>query len=242
MDQLSGISRRGFLRVGSLYPLGIGLAPFLQFSRALGRPDAPPKGKARACILLWLEGGPAQMDTWDPKPSSNFKPIATRTPGVRISEIFPRVARHADKLAIVRSVHTEESNHPQATFQALTGHRPNPAMKFPSLGSILCKETGPRNELPQYVLVPKPWESAFFGVIADAYGGAFLGVNHDPMVVPDPRRPGLHGPDPRLPKSVTAETVEGRESFLKVVERLYREREAVATSDETDALSRQALE
>src|SRR6266581_5834035 len=197
MDHSNSMSRRGFLRAGSLAPLGLSLAPFLQASQAVAGKGTPRKGKAQACILLWLEGGPSQMDTWDPKANSNLKLIATRVPGIQISEIFPRVARHMDKLAVIRSMHTEENNHPQGTYQALTGHRPNAAMKFPSLGSILCKETGPRNVMPQYVLVPRPWEVAFFGIIEDAYSAAFLGVNHDPLIVPDPSQPAFRMPDLR---------------------------------------------
>src|SRR5437764_13318429 len=218
----SELSRRDFLRVGSLAPLGIGLTQFLQASGGPSQKGTAQRGKAQACILLWLEGGPSQMDTWDPKSNSNLKPIATRVPGIQISEIFPRVARHMDKLAVIRSMHTEENNHPQGTYQALTGHRPNAAMKFPSLGSILCKETGPRSELPQYALVPQPSEVDFFSY-ADAYGPAFLGANYDPMVVPDPSQDGFQIADLRLPKSITAETIEHRRSFLKVVDRLYRE-------------------
>src|SRR5881394_4100073 len=99
MDRSSGttgggdsMTRRGFLRVGSLFPLGIGLADFLRATRAAG--GTPPRGKAQACILLWLEGGPSQMDTWDPKGNSSLEPIATNVPGIRISELFPRIARH----------------------------------------------------------------------------------------------------------------------------------------------------
>src|SRR5262245_40760359 len=100
------ISRRGFLRVGSLAPLGIGLAPFLGSTAARAESDikplgSNPLGNAEACILLWLEGGPSQMDTWDPKPNSNLKPIATRVPGIQISELFPRVALQMDKLSVV---------------------------------------------------------------------------------------------------------------------------------------------
>jgi hypothetical protein len=237
MGTSSGMSRRGFLRAGSLYPLGIGLAPFL--TGAAGR-EAPTRGKAQACILLWLEGGPSQMDTWDPKGNSSLKPIATRVPGLQISELFPRVARHMDKLSVIRSMHTQENNHPQGTYNTLTGHRPNAAMKFPSLGSIICKETGPRNELPQYALVPQPQEVDFFSY-ADAYNGGFLGTNYNPMVVPDPSQPDFRIPDLKLPKSVTARTIEDRRSFLKVVDRLYREKEDLAEFGTMDALSRQAL-
>ncbi len=236
----AALTRRGFLRVGSLYPLGIGLGPFLQASRARAGDATPPRGKAQACILLWLEGGPGQMDTWDPKGNSGFKPIDTSVPGIQISELFPRIAQQMDKLSVIRSVRTEENNHPQGTYNTLTGHRPNAAMKFPSIGSILCKETGPRNELPQYALVPQPTETDFFSY-ADAYNGAFLGANFNPMIVPDPSRADFRIPDLRLPKTVTAETIEHRRSFLKVVDRLYREKEQQAEFDTMDALSRQAL-
>src|SRR5438105_3299602 len=95
--QADGVSRRDFLRVGSLAPLGIGLTQLLAASRGLAQSAAPVRPKAQACILLWLEGGPAQMDTWDPKPNSGFKPIATNVTGIQVSEILPRVARHMDK-------------------------------------------------------------------------------------------------------------------------------------------------
>jgi len=234
------MSRRGFLRVGSLAPLGIGLAPFLRTSQALAGKGTPLQGKAQACILLWLEGGPSQMDTWDPKGNSSLKRIATKVPGIQISELFPRIARQMNRLSVIRSVHTEENNHPQGTYNTLTGHRPNAAMKFPSIGSIICKETGPRNELPQYALVPQPQEVDFFSY-ADAYGSAFIGANYNPMIVPDPSQADFHIPDLRLPKTVTADTIEHRKSFLKVVDRLYREKEEQAEFGMMDALSRQAL-
>jgi hypothetical protein len=240
MDRSSGINRRDFLRVGSLCPLGIGLAQFLHASRAAAQGGKGLKGKAQACILLWLEGGPSQMDTWDPKPNSNFKPIATAVQGIQISEVLPRVANHMNKLAVIRSIHTEETNHPQGTYETLTAHRPNSAMKFPSFGSIICKETGPRNELPQYTLVPKPQEGDFF-TYEEAYNAAFLGANYNPIIVPDPSQKDFHIPDLRLPKTITARTIEDRRSFLKVVDRRYREQERLADFGRMDALSRQAL-
>src|SRR4051794_33062094 len=212
MDRSNGITRRGFLRVGSLCPLGIGLADFLRASPQPGAASRAAPAKAQACILLWLEGGPSQMDTWDPKSNSGFKPIATRAPGIQISELFPRVARHMDKLSVIRSVHTQENNHPQGTYNTLTGHRPNAAMKFPSVGSIICKETGPRSELPQYALVPQPQEVDFF-TYADAYSAAFIGSNYNPMIVPDPSQENFHIPDLKLPKTITADTIEHRKSF-----------------------------
>jgi uncharacterized protein (DUF1501 family) len=152
----STLRRRDFLRVGSLSLLGCSLTQYLQL-RTLMAGTKEKKSKAQACILLWLEGGPSHVDTWDPKANSNFKPIATNVAGIQISELLPQVAKQMDKLSIVRSMHTEEDNHPQGTYYALTGHRPNPAMQFPSFGSIISKETGPRNNVPPYVLTPQ-WD------------------------------------------------------------------------------------
>src|SRR5262245_18987378 len=91
----ANIRRRDFLRVGSLSLLGIRLSQYLQWRPVMaGTPrNASSKAKAQACILLWLEGGPSQMDTWDPKPSSPFRPISTNVSGIQISELLPRVAK-----------------------------------------------------------------------------------------------------------------------------------------------------
>jgi len=81
---------------------------------AAGKPVPDKIVKAQACILLFLQGGQSQVDTWDPKPNSGFKPISSNVTGIQISELFPRLARQMDKLAIIRSMHTEETDHPQA--------------------------------------------------------------------------------------------------------------------------------
>src|SRR5438105_2225286 len=108
-----GITRRGFLHAGALAPLGLTLAGY-EAARAAGAAD----GRDVNCIMLMLVGGPSQLDTWDPKPDAPpeirgpFLPTATRVPGMRISEIFPRMAEHADKFSLVRSVyHTATAVH-----------------------------------------------------------------------------------------------------------------------------------
>ncbi len=189
------LRRRDFLRVGSLSLLGVSLSQFLRLQEALGGTPATAGSKAQACILLWLEGGPSQVDMWDPKPNSSFRPIATNVAGIQVSELLPKTARHMDKLAIIRSLHTLENNHPQATHYAATGHLPNPAMRFPSLGSIVAKELGPRNNLPPYVLQPDTGNDTFF---IDHFGAAFVGNQYDPMVLPDPSQPDFEVPDLRL--------------------------------------------
>ncbi len=212
-----GLGRRDFLRVGSLTYLGIGLRDLLGLESLMAAQGVSPNGKAQSCIMLWLEGGPSQVDTWDPKPNSSFKPISTNVPGIQISELLPRVSKHMDKLSIVRSMHTEETNHAGATIYALTGHRPSVAMKFPSLGSILSKERAIRNEIPPYVVTRELDLLQYFR-------SGFLGADYDPMVVHDPSRKDFEVPDLSIPKSVSVEQIEERRSALMLVDSLYRQK------------------
>lgn len=226
-------NRRDFLRVGSLSFLGIGLAPYLRLKAAA----AGTASKAQACILLWLDGGPSHIDTWDPKPNSGFKPISTNVSGIQISELLPRVAKHMDKLAIVRSLQTEENNHLQASHYAATGHRPNPAMRFPSFSSIVTKEMGRRGETPPNVMVPGMPK----GKIYDEYFQAhFLGAQYNPMVLPDPQQKNFEVPDLSLPKSVSTAAVDDRLTFLKVVNRAYRQKVEAAEYANMDTFLDQA--
>jgi len=182
-------SRRSFIAAGSLGFLGLSLRESLA---AAADTSSPPNGKAKAVILFWLEGGPSHIDTWDPKSNSNFKPISTNVPGIQISELLPKMAKRMDKFALVRSMHTLGTDHPQATHYAITGHEINPAMQFPSLGSIVTKEMGPRNAVPAHVLVPK-WDRT--RQYEEYFRGAFLGGDYDPMCIPDPAKPGFEVTD-----------------------------------------------
>ena len=238
------LRRRDFLRVGSLSLLGVSLSQYLELASvaaASGAAVGEKNAKAQACILLWLEGGCSHIDSWDPKPNSGFKPISTNVPGIQVSELFPRIAQHMDKLAIIRSMHTEENNHPQGTHYAMTGHRPNPATKFPSLGSIITKELGPRNKVPPYVLIPKPWELDFDVTYADSFHAAFLGAENNPLVLSDPSQGDFQVPDLSLPKSLSAEAIEDRRSFLSIVDRRYRQKESHAELARMDTFMQQAL-
>src|SRR6266481_4816118 len=112
-----GIHRRELLRVGGLSVLGLGL-PDLLSGNALSAPTPPEYartfGKAKNVIFLWLQGGPSQHETFDPKPDAPeeirgpFRPIATTVPGIRFCELLPRTACRADKLAVVRSLYTND--------------------------------------------------------------------------------------------------------------------------------------
>src|SRR5262245_43576280 len=247
------VDRREFLRAGSLGFLGISLSRYFELTSLMASERATglnKKVKGQACILLWLEGGPSHVDTWDPKPTSSFRPISTNAPGIQISELLPRVARHMDKLSIIRSMHTVEQNHYAGTYYAMTGHNQNPAMQFPSLGSIVTKEMGPRHNVPPNVL------SSNFEIEPTAWGrgfrAGFLGPEYDPMILSDPNVCGKKfGVCPSnneydvaelvLPKSVSKVDIDNRRSFLKVVDELYRQKAEWAEFSRMDAFEEQAV-
>lgn len=224
-------SRRDFLNVGSLGFLGLTLGDYL----AAATTASPTK--VNSVILFWLEGGPSHIDTWDPKTNSNFKPISTKVPGIQVSELLPKFARKMDKFALIRSMHTRGNDHPQATHYVITGHEINPAMQFPSLGSIITKELGPRNSVPAHVLVPK-WDRG--RQYEDYFRASFLGGDYDPMCIPDPSKPGFAVTDLSLPKSVSQAAVESRTEFLKVVDKRYRALNETADHTNMDAFTAQA--
>ncbi|MBM3773569.1 MAG: DUF1501 domain-containing protein [Acidobacteria bacterium] len=234
MKQLE-CGRRYFLRAGALGSLvGVSLPEFLRLQSVM----AAGKSKAQSCILMWLKGGPSHVDTWDPKPNSSFKPISTNVAGIQISSLLPRVAKHMDKLALVRSMHTLEQDHSAATYYAMTGHRPIPAMHFPSLGSIVTKELGPRSGLPAYVLEPQ-WERE--RVYEDSFKAGFLGPEFNPMITPDPSQPGFQVPDLSLPESLPMERLQDRRALLQLVDRSFRQIEESAEYANMDRFSEQAL-
>jgi hypothetical protein len=228
------ISRRDLIRVGSLGLLGINLTDYLR-----GASVSKSTGKAQACILLWLEGGPSHVDTFDPKPTSAFRPISTNVAGIQISELLPQLAQRMDKLAIVRSMRTKASDHLQATHYAITGHEPNPGMRFPSLGSIVAKETEARNGIPRYVLMPQWVKDRQY---EDNFRAAFLGSDYDPMCVTDPGKDGFQVPDLTLPKSTSESIVHSRQEFLSVVDHRYRELYDRAEHANMDALTARACQ
>ena len=239
----ASFTRRDFLRAGTLSFLGINLSDFLRLSSAqalaAANSSAPP-AKAQSVILLWLEGGPSQVDTWDVKGNSGFKPISTNVAGIQISEIFPKIAMHMDKLSIIRSMKTDERNHPQSAIQVFTGHRPNPTLKAPSIGSIVSKELGLRNNMPPFVVVTTPFEDNAL-LFQPAYQATFIGTEYDGMVLPDPSKPDFKVPDLSLPKSISAEAVDDRRTMLKIVDQCFREKKEMAEFAAMDKFEEQAL-
>ena len=128
------------LRAGLLGTFGLGLDDLLRL-RALrvAGPGAAAEARAKNCILIWLAGGPSHLDTFDPKPDApadvrgEFKPIDTAVPGLRISEVFPKLAQVMDRVTLIRSVTSPEADHDRAAHHLLTGYRPSPALVYPEL-------------------------------------------------------------------------------------------------------------
>jgi hypothetical protein len=112
------------------------------------------EGKAKACILLWLQGGPSQVDTFDLKPGlTPFQEIETAAPGIRISEGFPRLAREMRRVSLVRSVHSNDPNHATATYLLHTSYRKIPGLEHPHCAAVVANELGERSDLPAGVVI-----------------------------------------------------------------------------------------
>ncbi len=170
----TSLTRRDALKLGAV-GLSSGWLPALAASAA-DHPD-----RKRACIVLWMSGGPTQTDTFDPKPEHKnggpFKVIDTAAPGVRIAEHLPQVAQQMKHLAVVRSMATKEGDHGRATLHLRTGNLPQGAIDFPVFGSLVAKEKEqPSSDLPGYVsITPR--------VGAAALSAGFLGPQYAPLVV-----------------------------------------------------------
>lgn len=127
-----GISRRELMRIGGLNAFGLSL-PMLLRARAEAAESVtatdPTFGRAKNVIFLWLQGGPPQHETFDPKPQApreirgQFQPISTNVPGIQFCELLPRTARIADKLAVVRSMSTDDNIHSSSGYWVLTGYK-----------------------------------------------------------------------------------------------------------------------
>jgi hypothetical protein len=185
------LGRREFLRVGSLPLLGLGLPELL---RARSRSSPNRRGRAKACIVLFMWGGPAQQDTWDMKPAApaeyrgEFKPIATNVPGIQICEHLPRLARHADKLALLRAMTHDDVNHTTSTHYLLTGRglpRQGATLSedWPGYGAVLSRLGRGKGLLPPFVsMMPKvPNGAPRFVEESHGQGAGWLGPMYDPL-------------------------------------------------------------
>ena len=135
------LSRRDWLNLSSAGVVGWSLSGWLG---ALADEAAQNPRRKRSCILLWMNGGPSTIDLWDLKPGHKnggpFKEIDTSVPGIKIGENLPKMAKHMDRMALIRSMSTKEADHGRATYYMRTGHVPGGPIQYPALGALVAKE------------------------------------------------------------------------------------------------------
>ena len=176
------LSRRDWLRLSTAGVVGYSLSGWLG---ALADEAANNPQRRRSCILLWMNGGPSQIDTFDLKPGhangGEYKEIETAVPGIKISEHLPKIAKFMDRMALIRSMTSKEGDHGQATYLMHTGYQPRGPIQYPSLGSIVAKEVGTDEAaLPNFVSI-----APFRQFNADYIGPGFLGPKYAPLIVGD---------------------------------------------------------
>jgi hypothetical protein len=225
-----GVSRRDFLRVGALGLGGLTLADFLRL-RAYGQAPiaAIPAARARAVIQLWMGGGPAHLDTFDPKPEAGEdytgplrKPLSTNVDGMRVSELLPELARHADKYTIIRSMTHPSSGHETATYIVQTGTMPSTDLVYPALGAVVALKKTTAGEyggvLPPYVTLTNA-----IGRFSEA---GFLGSRFQTFATggdPNSNDFAVQGLMP--PRGMTPTRLTARRALLESIDTLAREME-----------------
>jgi Protein of unknown function (DUF1501) len=218
-----GVSRRSFLKVGTLAALGLSL-PELVRAREAGAAE----GKRPAnMIFVWLDGGPSHLETFDLKPEApaevrgEFKPIKTNVPGIEICELLPKTAQVMNLFTILRSISHNDSNHGAGNHLMTTGQSTpvpvgcgNSVSYHPSMGSFAAHERVAPHGLPSYINLGRPMRSG---------GPNFLGAAYGPLgVTGDPNRDDFQVKDVSLPKGVDAARLDARRGLLKQLDRLQR--------------------
>jgi Protein of unknown function (DUF1501) len=247
----SGPTRRALLQVGASSVLGLSLADLLR-SRASAAVE--PAATARAVLLLWLWGGPAQLDTWDPKPNAPmefrgpFGTIPARTLGVRVCELFPKVAGLSHQYAILRSLHSFSNDHGLAGTIGLTGSaaggvgldgKPQPGGARPTIGSVVARARGASLSMPPFMVIGGRLHQGKKAIVGE--GGGVLGAVYDPFRLEyDPVR-GTRFPALQLPPDLTPERLDDRQRLLQAFDNLRQRTEQAPTIASLDTYRRQAF-
>jgi hypothetical protein len=188
------LGRRGFLRSVAFGAAGLATLPFTDLVAASA--DDLRK-RQMACIVLWMGGGPSQMDTFDPKPGTSnggeTKAIETAVPGIQIANFWPQTAKAMKDIALIRSMTNKEGNHDRASYQLHTGYTPSGTVKHPAFGSVAAAELGdPKFDLPHIVSI---------GGGNNGVGSGILGPSYEPFLVANPEK---------LPENVATPVPTGR--------------------------------
>src|SRR5436305_8974066 len=219
---LDFVSRRTFLRVGTLAVGGLSLPDLLRLRAAGGQSAA---GRKKAVILIWQAGGPSHIDMYDLKPNApaevrgEFKPIATNVPGIQIGEHLPRQARIMDKLAVVRSAYHTNAGHGMGSRWMLTGYQPTIEVNdniYPATGSVVAKMRGANEPgLPAYVNLPR---------VLSLGKAAYLGASYNPFAPDsDPNSDNFQVRNLKLPGTIDAKRLGRRRELLGELDKIRRD-------------------
>jgi hypothetical protein len=223
----SPITRRDCLKLGLGALFGGSFVDALRMHALASSSGSAPPATARSCILIWMDGGPTHYETFDPKPDApveirgEFRPLATRVPGMLFSEHMQRLAGIADKLAVVRSIHHNQGNHGAGNHYMMTGAPPRIPVGcgafvsfHPSLGSVTAHERPAPAGLPAYFTMPQ---------MARSGGPNFLGARYAPFVVSDdPSNAEFRVRDVALPRGLSGERFGSRREIRAEVDRMQR--------------------
>jgi len=255
----ASLNRRELLRLGGLPLLGMSLSQVLagqaiaENNEASGVRSSGSFGKAKRCILLFMWGGPSQLETWDLKPDAptevrgEFKPISTNVPGIHISEHFPQLAQRTDKLCIVRSMTHTDVNHTSATHFLLTGQPPPPttekSLQWPHFGATLSALGRNQGPLPSLIQMrPKvPGDVPRFVEQSQGQSAGWLGAAHDPFTIDqDPNHKDYAIPAMELSPELSIGRLEDRWNLLRKLNQQIDSKGPLL--DARDANSRKAFE
>ena len=244
-----GISRRSFLKVGSLGLTGLTLADALRAS-AVGGGSKTAAVPERSVILIWLDGGPPHHETYDPKPQAPaefrgpLKAIATAVPGVQVSELLPNHARLLDKVSLIRSLHHDNGDHFAAAHWMLTGYLgangSNQTPRNPSAASIIARVKGARTPgMPAYVGLP---HTHSVGIAPGYHGAAYLGSSYNPFNADgDPGSERYRVPNLSLPSGCDARRIDSRRGLLSELDQTRRVFDSSGFADGFDQFEREAF-
>lgn len=219
-----GVSRRGFLQLGSASFLGLSLPSLFAAQQSMA---AEQIDNEKSVILVFLWGGPPHMDWLDMKPNAptairgEFKPMRTNVPGIQICEHLPLLASMADRYTIVRSATHDQSVHAQAAHYTLTGNKIAPGRESPNLGAVVTRFQPPRSALPAaFHIGPRMYDTAGNGPIGQ--DGGFLGGSSEPFRILDALAPPDRLAALAPPAGITRSRVDLREDLLRVVDGFQR--------------------
>ncbi len=238
-----GMSRRSFVQLGVA---GMAAASLGDVARAK---QSAATGNNNAAIMIWLDGGPSHLDMYDMKPEAPseyrgiWMPTATNVPGVEITEMFPLQAQHADKFSIVRSLHHDTGGHFHGGHFMLTTKSlgPNNTGTFPSIGSIVARERGPRRSgMPSYISVPV---ASSIGLRPGYFGGNWMGMQYDPFQTGgDPNNANFKVANLNLASGMTVDRLASRRDLNRSLDRIEKTVERGTLFEAMDKFDRDAFE